>query len=163
MRFLHQFFPSDHKKPGRRRGRKSIKTRGDEGLQENKGPWERVNQREQSSYELSDWSNKHSYYLDLHQNPCVYIIASTLIFLWDSWVRARVSLWFFCLFLGAFSFSCFVQFCYDVFLTLFTVFYFVMFCCYLLETCFSYSNERQKGRGGAEGGVTTIRIYYFNK
>lgn len=48
----------------------------------------------------------------------------------------------------------------------FNFIYSILFCHVLLLPPWSllfYSNERQKGRGGAEDGVTTIRIYYFNK
>lgn len=159
MRFLHQFFPSDHKKPGRRRGRKSIKPGVMKDNRKTKAPkstWAKfiwVLRLEQQTQLLHGFAPKllciyYNFYFNIFKRLMSTCESQSLILM--PVLRSLL-----------FQLLCpTLLWC---FLTLFTVFYFVMFCCYLLEACFFYSNERQKGRGGAEGGVTTIRIYYFNK
>lgn len=53
------------------------------------------------------WSSKHRACVSLDQFFCTYIIASSLVFLCDSWLWKGVDLWHFCLLLKLF-FSCWV-------------------------------------------------------
>ena len=50
-----------------------------------------------------DWGSKHRACTGLHQVLCVYIMTSSLVFLWDSWMCEWVCLWFLCLVLGSFT------------------------------------------------------------
>lgn len=85
-------------------------------------------------YELRDRSSKPMTLTDLHQVFCIYTIAFSLVFLWDSWPSRSLTL----LLPAAELFSSYwvamPNFNYNSFYSI--IFYFVMLGCYLLEALF---------------------------
>ena len=73
----------------------------------------------------------------------IYIMASSSVFLWDSWVCKPVGLWFVCLLLEPFLSICLFQLPYYSFCFL-SLFYFAVLYQDPLE---AFSNERQKWDG----------------
>lgn len=63
------------------------------------------------------WSSKHRACVSLDQFFCTYIIASSLVFLCDSWLWKGMDLWHFCLLLKLFFLllGCYFQHWYDSF------------------------------------------------
>lgn len=85
----------------RKESRKSLRAREDGGYQKNKASW--INWlRLISTHRYR--SSKRRTYLALHQDVCVYIIAFSLVFLWESWTCELLDLWFLYLLLGIPSF-----------------------------------------------------------
>lgn len=80
----------------------------------------------------------------MYQVFYVYIIATGLMFLLDSWLWEWENLWLFCLLLGIFS--CWVD------MIAFASSYYILFCCVWLSSFRSlfFSNERWKGRVSRE-------------
>lgn len=65
-----------------------------------------LNQHDQNANEQihKDWHKIHTACMSLHRVFCVCIMASVLVFLWDSRVRKEVSLCSLCLLLGSFPY-----------------------------------------------------------
>lgn len=96
---------------------------------------------------------------------CVCTVDISLVFLWDSWLREQVDLWFLCLPLGLFSSAALTWQTLIWQFLLHLTFYLIMFGTYLLETwCFLMSKREwiRSGQRGEEIGVDgerTMRIY----
>lgn len=71
----------------------------------------------------------------------------TFEFSWDSWMCESVCFWFLCLLWALFFLLIYLiqPQCDVCALSLSYYISFCMFCCYLLEACFFFSNERKKG------------------
>ena len=112
--------------------------------------------------------------MGLYQYLYTYIIASSLGFLWDSWVCRWIDLWFLCLLLGL-LFHLFIALS-SLDVMVFVLSYYTLFChvgwC-LLKACSFLMRDRKgvdsEGRGdreeleGVRGRITGIKIYYIRK
>lgn len=98
-----------------------------------------------------------------------YIMASSLLLLWDSLMCKRENFYFLCLLLCSFPFFCLMLTCYFCCVISITLNYFIY---YSLEGClFSYEKQKKRVSGWSEGGVfqervggeKTIIIIYFGR
>lgn len=96
-----KYLPSELRESYRRGGGIRVGARGDGGDQKHKALW--IN-RANLTWTYKDWSGKHWAYTGLRHVLGVYVIAFSLVLLWNSWVYDWVGVSFVCLLLGFFPF-----------------------------------------------------------